>query len=198
MQQKKSQHKAPSTIVPHSANQRRNLSKQSRSLTGKRKKEIGNSNFVVRNFKRVEWSKMLTLAGNTVVLELGSQSKKSFTSASGDDKNRFLNFYLRLRTAWLFDLVELNLSLQQYPSAPSVRASLKAITRVARLPLETFFEDIYGYGKYLLKKKTIPPKAAQVHMFNVARKLLLQRFYAGDASPSFIDIDGRTLLHVRA
>lgn len=184
----------------YSANQERNLNQTTLSLTGKRRKGIDNSDSSFAYFKRTESSKMLTLAGNTVILQLGSQSKKPFTLASEDDKNRFINFYLRLRTAWLFGLVELNFSLQQCPGAPSVRVSLKALTRVSKLPLETFFEDLYGIrwkrNKSLQMKRT-PSKEYQEHLFTVARKLLLQSFYAGEVSPSYIDGYGRTLLHVR-
>jgi hypothetical protein len=191
--------------VPYSANQEQSP-RAKRPLTDKRRKEMNHSDAVFRNSKKIEWSKMLTLAGNAVVLQFGSQSKTSFTSASEDDKKRFLNFYLRLRTVWLFDLIELKFSLQQYPGAPSVQASLKALTRVRRLPLETFFQDIYSvrwkkhYDDIRSYKEVInrkpPSKEQQYHLFTVARKALLQSFYAGHASPSFIDANGRNLLHV--
>ncbi|CRG82929.1 hypothetical protein PISL3812_00276 [Talaromyces islandicus] len=204
------QHKAPSsTVMPYSENQKRDLSKAKIPLAEKRKKDIDRPNASFSNFKRVEWSKLLTLAGNTVIFQFGSQSKKSFTSACERDKNMFLNFYLRLRTAWLFDLVELNFSLQQYPSAPSVLASLKSLRRVRRLPLTTFFMDIYGmranhkhggYCKalgYNYLRNKVPSEETQVHLFTLARKLLLQNFYAGDASPTDIDAQGQTLIHLQ-
>jgi hypothetical protein len=189
-------------VVPYSTNQERNLNNANLSFPGKRRKNtIDNSNTFFSYFKKVEWGKMLTLAGNTAILQLGSQSKKPFASATKDDKNlKFLNFYLRLRTAWLFDLVELNFSFQQYPGAPSLQVSLNALTRVNYLPLETFFADIYRRRpcrNRSLNRKKIRSKEEQARLFTVARKLLLQNFYAGDASPSYVNANGETMLHVR-
>lgn len=201
MQQRNTQQKAPNMLVPYSANQERNSNRANISLSGKKRSDTKNSDVFFAYFKRFEWSKMLTLAGNTVILQLGSKGTKLSTSTSEDKKNRFLNFYLRLRTAWLFDLAELNFSLQQYPGAPSVRISLKALTRVSKLPLESFFKDLYGYRMYRNKKlgitrRLIPSKERQVRLFILARKLLLQDFYAGKISPSYINEDGETLIHV--
>ncbi|QKX63955.1 uncharacterized protein TRUGW13939_11127 [Talaromyces rugulosus] len=197
--QRNTQRNEASMVVPYPENQGRNLNNANLSFPRKRRKDvIDNSNIFFSYFKRVEWSKMLTLAGNTVILQFGSLSKKPFASATEDDKNKFLNCYLRLRTAWLFDLVEFNFSFQQYPCAPSVQVSLKALTRVKSLPLETFFKDIYGARfprNKPLQKTVIPSEEEQTRLFTVARKLLLKRFYAGDASPSYTNANGETLLH---
>lgn len=188
-------------VMPYPSNQDRNLSKAKLSATGQRQSYTKYPAVLLPKFMKVEWSKMITFAGNTIVLQLGSQGKKSLTFPSEDVKNMFLNVYMRLRIEWLFDLVELNFSFQQYPGAPSIRASLRAQTRVESLPLLGFFIDIYGCrgrrGRELLRTRSIPTQEEQLHLFSVGRKLLLESFYAGDASPNVIDKMGETLLHVR-
>lgn len=142
---------------------------------------------------------MLTLAGNAIIFQLRSQTRRSFMAADEDDKNTDLDIYLRLRIAWFFDLVELNFSLHHYPGTPSIQFSLRAQTRVERLPLHGFFMDIYGKrlrGNQLLQRKKAPSKEEQLRLASIARKLLLQSLYAGDTAPNYIDAQGQTLLHV--
>jgi hypothetical protein len=192
--------------MPFSPNQNRNLNKAKSSATGRRPNYIKYPAALLPSFMKVEWSKVLTFAGNTIVLQLGSQGKKSLTFASEDVKNMFLNVYMRLRIAWLFDTVELSFSFEQYPGNPSIRASLKSLIRGKSLPLQGLFMDIYGHrcwrrcerrGSELLQRRSIPTQEEQLHLFSVGRKLLLESFYAGDASPNVVSETGETLLHVR-
>jgi hypothetical protein len=192
-------------VMPCSPNHERNLSNINRFLTGGRGREFDDTDVYFPSSMKIEWSKNLTLAGNTIVLQLGNGSKKPFTLASEVDKHKFLCLYLRLRTNWLFDLVELKFSLQDFLGAPSIQYSLRTQIRVKCLPLHTFFFDIYGcHGlrpsrnkRSPQQRRGIPSSEEQIHMFSVARKLLLQRFYAGGASPNDINAKGQTLLHVR-
>jgi hypothetical protein len=183
----------------YSTNEEWSLSKAKFSPSGQRRQYIDPSNGLYSNTMKTEWIKMLTLAGNIIIFQLRSQTKRSFIAADEDDKNMDFDVYLRLRIAWLFDLVELNFSLQQYPGAPSIRVSLRTQTRVKRLPLHSFFMDIYGRRSrenQLLQGKKAPSKEEQLRLASIARKLLLQRLYAGDAAPNYIDAQGQTLLHV--
>uniref|UniRef100_A0A093VTR4 Ankyrin-1 n=1 Tax=Talaromyces marneffei PM1 TaxID=1077442 RepID=A0A093VTR4_TALMA len=169
---------------------------QRSSATGQGGSSMDYSSSPWPNPMKVEWSKTVTVAGNTIVLQLGSHGKKSITFANKDAKNMFLNVYMRLRMAWISNLVELNFSLQHYPGAPSVQASLRTLIRVKSLPLERFFWGIYA--KPWTRACPIPTQEEQLHLFSVARKLLLEKFYAGDAFPNAINADGFTLLHLQA
>ncbi|KAH8692126.1 hypothetical protein BGW36DRAFT_303365, partial [Talaromyces proteolyticus] len=186
--------------IPQTGNQQRNPRSAKKHYKGHRLQRFDNSNINFSSFSKVEWKRVLTLAGNTVVVQLGSQSKLPFKTTCKIDRNNFLSIYIRLRTTWLFDAIEINFSLQQHPSAPSIQASLKAQIRVKALPLKTFFVDIYGYRKTRNSTdiKEIPSREKQEYLFNVARRLLLQNFYAGRASPSDIDSRGQTLLHLQS
>lgn len=188
-----------SMAMRFSTNEEWSLSKAEYSPSGQRRQYIDSSNGLYSNIMKTEWIKMLTLAGNTIIFQLRSQTKRSFMAADEDDKNLDLNIYLRLRIARLFDLVELNFSLRQYPGTPSIQVSLRAQTRVKRLPLHSFFMDIYGRrsrGNQLLQGKKAPSKEEQLRLASIARKLLLQSLYARDAAPNYIDAQGQTLLHV--
>lgn len=195
---------AHSPVMPLLPNQDRTLRKAKPSAVGRKQNNTDLSfTTLPKIMKAVVWSRMFTFIGNTIVLQLGTQGKKSHIFASEDEKNKFLNVYLRLRMTWIFDLVELEFSLQQYPGNPSIRASLRTQIRVEKLPLEEFFMDIYGrhWGKYRLSqnyREKILSQQEQLHLFSVARKLLLETFYAGNAFPNCINATGRTLLHVRA
>jgi hypothetical protein len=183
----------------YSTNEEWSLSKAKSSPSGQRRQYIDPSNGLYSNIMKTEWIKMLTLSGNTIIFQLRSQTKRSFMAPDEDDKNIDLDVYLRLRIFWLFDLVELKFSLQQYPGTPSISVSLRAQTRVKRLPLRSFFMDIYGRrsrGNQLLRGKKAPSKEEQLRLASIARKLLLQSLYAGDVAPNHIDAQGQTLLHV--
>lgn len=183
------------------SNQDPGSSKATLSVTGRRGKNVNHTITLLSNVMMVKWSKVLNFAGNTIVLQVGSQGKRSLAFASEDVKNMFLDVYIRLRMTWLFDLVELNFSLHQYPGNPSIRASLRTQIRVKRLPLEEFFIDIYGHRHRRrdeqLQERRISTQEEQLHLFSVAQKLLLGKFYAGEAFPNAIDANGHTLLHVR-
>lgn len=183
----------------YSTNQEWSLSKAKYSPSGQRRQYIDASHGLYSNVMKTEWIKMLTLAGTTIIFQLRSQTKRSFMAADEDNKNMDLDIYLRLRIAWLFDLVELNFSLQQYPGAPSIQFSLRTQTRLKRLPLHSFFMDIYGRRSrrsQLLQGKKAPSEEEQLRLASIARKLLLQSLYAGDVAPNYIDARGQTLLHV--
>lgn len=154
---------AHSMAKQYSTNKNWSLSKAKSSPSGQRRQYIDPSNGLCSNVMKTEWIKMLTLAGNTIIFQLRSQTKRSFMAADEDDKNMDLDVYLRLRIAWIFDLVELNFSLQQYPGAPSIRVSLRTQTRIKRLPLHGFLwiftvedhEEINCYkGKKPLLKRS--------------------------------------------
>lgn len=192
-----------SPVIPVSPNQDRSLHKANPSAMRRKHNNNDESTAILPIItKVVEWSKMLTFAGNAMVVQLGSQDIRSHSFASEDEKNTFLDVYIRLRMTWIFDLVELEFSLRQYPGNPSIRASLRTQIRVEKLPLEEFFMDIYGrhWRKYRLSqsyREKILSQQEQLHLFSVARKLLLETFYAGNAFPNSINATGGTLLHVR-
>lgn len=170
--------------------------KENSSGTGPRGNNINHNIALLPNVMMIKWSKVLTFAGNAIVLQVGSQGKRSLAFASKDVKNMFLDVYIRLRMTWLFDLMELNFSLRQYPGNSSIRASLRAQIRVESLPLTGLFLEFYGIGLTLVRGR-VPSPEEQLHLFSIARKLLLEKFYAGEAFPNAIDTDGQTLLHVR-
>lgn len=181
-------------VIPSPSNQGLNSSKAKSSAPGRSGKIIEHTITLLPNvMKVVKWSKVLTFA---IVLQVGSQGKRSLAFTSEDDRNMFLNVYKRLRMPWLFDLVEFNFSFQQYPGNPSIRASLRAQIRVWSLPLEGLISDIYGIGSTSTRRRVSSPEE-QLHLFSVARKFLSEMFYAGDAFRNGIDVDGQTLLHVR-
>lgn len=186
-------------VIPNPSNQDLISNKAKSSGTERKLKDIDHNIALLPNvMKVVEWTKMLAFAGNMVILQLGSQGKRSHTFTSEDDKNMFLDVYIRLRMTWLFDLVELNFSLQQYSGNPSIRASLRTQIRVRSLPLEGLFDGIYEYKECCRSRGLyrIPTQEEQLHLFFVARKFLLANFYSGNAFPNAIDTNGETLLHV--
>ena len=132
-------------VMPFPPKQDRSLRKVKPSSIDRKQNNRGDSIAILPSTaKVVEWSKMLTFAGNAMVLQLGNQGKRPHTYASEEQKNVFLDVYIRLRMVWIFDLMELKFSLQQYSGNPSIQALLRTHIRVEKLPLEDFFEDIYG------------------------------------------------------
>lgn len=168
------------------------------SLSCQRSKNIQELQTTFSNCMKVQWSRLFTFAGNLALLQFCSQRERSLNSAAKDRISFFLSIYIRLRTTWLFDLIELHFSLDQFPAAPSLQISLKTQVRVSSLPLMSFFDDIYGNGPYIKRQRIIKwhSRERQEYLVSVAKRLLLQAFYSGYASPSDVDAKGQTLIHV--
>jgi hypothetical protein len=144
----------------------------------------------------VQWSRIFTYARNILILNLSGKSQSSSITANGDDKYAIFNAYLRLRTTWLYDLVELNLSFQRDAAKLSWGISLKPQIRVKDLPLRSFFADIYGCSWKRPLSVNLPSRPKQEHLAFIAQKLLLQAFSSGNASPGDVDALGQTFIHV--
>lgn len=186
-------------VIQYSTDHERNISKAKSVLKGQNGKWNDHSRVFICDVMKVQWERVLIFAGNAIIIQFGTHSKKLCNSTNEEEKNMFMSLYLRLRIAWCLDLAEFQFSLQQSSGVPSIRASLRTQNRVKSLPLHAFFLDVYGDGERLfrLKRKTkFPSREKQDYLFSVAQRLLVQSFYAGDASPNDIDEQGQTLLHV--
>jgi hypothetical protein len=141
---------------------------------------------------------MFTYARNTLVLNFSGKSQNSSIAAKGDDKCAIFNAYLRLRTTWLYDLVELNFSFQREAATINWGLSLKSQIRVEHLALRTFFMDIYGRRPQKSPVRQVPSRENQEYLASIAKRLLSQAFHSGNASPGDVDSFGRTFIHVNA
>lgn len=115
----------------------------------------------------------------------------------------------RKRVSLLPGMVEFAFLLKWTSGFPSLGISLRTEVRVKVLPLYRFFQRLYD--THLRQRKIHPTTSTRVqtyslepvskekqdYLFSVARKMLLQAYQSGNASPQDVDGKGRTLLHVR-
>ena len=111
---------------------------------------------------------------------------------SGDSTETAIRY--RQRVDLLPGLIEFSFNIKWTSWFPSIGISLKTEARVKTLPLYPFFRDLY----WKLRRDHIRPipKEKQDRLFSLARKMLLQAYQSGNASPQDVDENGRTLLHV--
>jgi hypothetical protein len=104
----------------------------------------------------------------------------------------------RGRIPFVADTLEFAILLQRSSRGPAVGVSLRTEARVKVLPLFSFFRRLYDshlHPKGNSRTQALSMKR-QDYLISVARKLLLQAFHSGGASPDDVDSQGRTLLHV--
>lgn len=105
--------------------------------------------------------------------------------------------------------IDMAFLLKWLSGSPSLNISLRTENRREVLPLYSFFRKLYEVYLWPYKINSITTtgsqsyslepvsKERQNYLFSVARKLVLQAYHSGDASPQDVDAQGRNLLHVR-
>ena len=94
--------------------------------------------------------------------------------------------------------LELVVLFQRRSRVPAIGISLRIEARVKVLPLYSFFWKLYHSYLYSKRDYINGPSSTKTHdyLISVTRKMLLQAFQSGSASPDDVDGQGRTLLHV--
>lgn len=146
----------------------------------------------------VDWERVLRFGNRKFLL----QHSKAMSEDCPIHRRRVDSSRMALRhrggIPFLPGILEFEVLFQRRCRIPATGISLRTEARVKVLPLFSFFKKLYG--SHLRSKgdsRTQPSSMKkQDYLISVTRKMLLQAFQSGSASPDDVDEQGRTLLHV--